>query len=405
MQVYVIGGGASGMVAAITAARKHHKVTILEQQNHTGHKILATGNGRCNMTNADQSLSHYHGLSNENSSQTLASAVFSRFSYDDTLTFFDELGIVTKNKGGYLYPRSEQASAVADALAMKLQELNVRIICDCAVSEVIQKDRFQIITSKGNFSADRIILATGSYAGTKGLAGYELARQLGHHVIEPLPALVQLTSDASLFKPIAGIRTQGKVTLVSSESEVLGSDTGELQLTAYGLSGIPVFQVSYLASRELSQKRKVNALLDFMPDYDEDSLKSLLMNRKRLLADRCMDQFFVGLLNKNLGSFLVSQSGINLTKCAGELTDQEMNCLLVNLKEFKAPVKGTKSYSDAQICTGGIDVEEIDGNLESKKVSGLYFCGEIIDLNGDCGGYNLQWAWSSGAVAGELADD
>ncbi len=395
------------MVAAIKAAEQHHKVTILEQRKDLGHKILATGNGRCNLTNSDLSLCHYHGLTDEKLSQKLVSAVLSRFSYEDTIAFFDQLGIMIKNKGGYIYPLSEQSSAVRDVLGMRLQELQVSIINEQIVHEVSYKNQFYIRTDSNTFAADRLIIATGSRASIPGKAatGYELASQLGHMVKEPLPALVQLTSDAAVFKPLAGIRTQGKVTLYDDKHQVLACDTGELQLTAYGISGIPVFQVSYIAARELQNRNKVWAELDFMPELDVEKLVEILNVRRRQLASRSVEDYLVGMMNNTLGVNLIGHTNIMSTNKVSDLTNQEIRHLAANIKSFRVPVKGTKSYADAQICTGGVPVTEVDNNLESIKIPGLYFCGEILDVNGDCGGYNLQWAWSSGAVAGEMRHD
>ena len=399
MKIGIIGGGAAGLVAAITAAEAGHQVTVIEHSSRIGKKILLTGNGRCNLTNTDQDLSHFHG-----GSMPLIQAVLNQCSYVDTLSFFTRLGIYTKNKNGCLYPYSEQASAVLEVLRMALRSLSVQILTDCQIKRLKKETSFILETNQGQLQFDKLILAAGSKAaeqtGSDG-SGYALAKAFGHTMIKPLPALVQLRSEEGYFKQLAGIRTQAKLTLYCNE-KAAGSEMGELQLTSYGLSGIPTFQLSHLAARALDSGQKVRMQIDFMPDMERQTLTAYLNSRAENCPDKKAEELLIGVLHKNLSMLLVKLAGIKADKRADALSEQEISKVAELMKQFTVPVSGTNSFRDAQVCSGGINTAEITERLESKLVKGLYFAGEIIDVHGDCGGYNLQWAWSSGIVAGRV---
>lgn len=403
MNVCVIGGGASGLVSAIFAAEAGANVRILELRDRVGKKILATGNGKCNMTNADQSLSHYHGLKSEEDSRSLVDAVFHKFSPNDTIDFFEKLGISVIYKNGYAYPRSEQASSVNDVLRFRLDALSVDTVCSCMVSKITKdNNEFIIQTSNGVYKADKVILACGSRASLADNIsdGYKLASALGHKIIKPLPALVPIICSDSIFKSLSGIRTKGKISVFDEHDKLLASDEGELQLNSYGVSGIPSFMVSYVLSKHLNEHKKAYLLLDFMPDMGMDELAAYLKNRITDCPYKLMDTFLIGLLNKNLSNAIIKECGIDSKLNVNKLTDKDIQIIASHIKEFRANAEGTKSYKDAQICAGGVDVSELNTNLESRIVQNLYFAGEMIDVHGDCGGYNLQWAFSSGALCG-----
>ena len=278
------------------------------------------------------------------------------------------------------------------------------------------KQRFKVQTDKGTFSADKVILCAGSKAapqtGSDG-SGYALAKELGHSLVPVLPALVQLKCGGKFFKNLAGVRANGKVSLCVKETgnnassrqmTCLAEDTGELQLTAYGISGIPVFQVSRYAARALYEKKEVFAYLDFMPEMSKEEFYSFLENRAKMRPEKTAEEFFTGLFHKKLADLWIKFAKIPKTKQAGEFTEQELRHLTWLIKEFKVAVTGTNSFDQAQICCGGVDTREVDeATLESKIVPGLYFAGELLDVDGICGGYNLTWAWSSGYVAGREA--
>lgn len=404
MKVGIIGGGAAGLVAAIQAAGDGHEVTILEHMDRIGKKILSTGNGRCNMTNVDQGAEHYHGTHPD-----FAVRILEQCSYTTTLHFFTELGIYTKNRNGGLYPYSEQASAVLEVLRIEAAELNVRIICHAEAERIEPSEQFHVFVKyrekpqkQEEFLFDRIILATGGKAakvtGSDG-SGYRLAASLGHRMIEPLPALVQLKSAQEFFKGIAGIRCDAGLSLYV-EDTYMCSERGELQLTSYGISGIPVFQLSGKAARALYEKQAVKVQIDFMPDMPTvGDLKEFLAVRVATTPYKLLSELLIGLFHKNLCALFLKTCNLKGTRKSSTLTMEEMSGLARCIKCFDVPISGTNSFDQAQTCTGGVDTEELKDTLESKLVPGLFFAGELIDIDGDCGGYNLQWAWSTGMLA------
>lgn len=400
--IIVIGGGASGMTAAIAAARAGALVTILEHGARVGKKILSTGNGRCNLTNLDQSPNNYRGSRPE-----FALGALRQFSVADTLRFFGELGIHTKNRNGYLYPKSDQASAVLDVLRMELSRLGVLVECEVDIKGIVLTgDGFAVKTDKGTRDCKKLILAAGSKAapktGSDG-SGYALAKTLGHHIITPAPALVQLMAEGDFFKSLAGVRTDAQVTLCI-DNHIAHSEAGELQLTATGISGIVVFQISRFASRALLAKKRVEAILNFLPDFDKESWDSFLAQRIRHNGYKTMEEFFIGLFHKKLIPVLLKKAAIKRERCADSLSDYEWTLLWEAIHSFTVKITAANSFDNAQVCCGGVDTREINEcTMESRKIPGLFFAGEIMDVDGACGGYNLQWAWSSGFVAGSCA--
>ena len=434
--VAVIGGGASGMTAAITAASKGARVILLEHKERVGKKILSTGNGRCNFTNIHQEPLCYHSENPE-----FPWRIIEKFDARSSISFFLQLGVYSKNRNGYIYPNSDQASAVLDALRMELERLQVDVRTGTECLEILpgkhgftirtevrtadekpqsgkgksqhgkqKKDRVREQTAPNvrteMIRCDRVILCAGSRAasvtGSDG-SGYDLAKRLGHRIVPVLPALVQLKCEEPFFRSIAGVRANGTVS-VWSEGECAARDTGEIQLTDYGISGIPVFQVSRFAARLLDQKKKTEAVLDFMPDFTEVQLNAFLSARAKTRPEKPAKLFLIGLFHKKLSDLWIRLSGLPAEKPAGELTEEEIETLAALIKRFRVQITGTKSFEQAQVCCGGVDTAEVDPEtLESRYVPGLYFAGEILDVDGMCGGYNLQWAWSSGHIAGESA--
>lgn len=400
--VGIIGAGASGLTAAIFAARQGARVLLIEHMDRVGKKILSTGNGRCNLTNLKMKAECYR--SNE---PGFPMKVIGGFPVEDTLPFFEELGIVFKDRNGYIYPNSDQAASVLDVLREEVGRLPVDIRLSCTAEEIVlKKDIFCIRTDHGEFQTERLILSAGSKAapstGSDG-SGYELAKKLGHHVIKPLPALVQLRCQGNLYKQLAGIRTEARVELRAND-RVLASDQGELQLTDYGLSGIPIFQISRYGARALDEGKRVTVLIDFMPSWPQEECFGLLRRRARFLKEKQAGEFFTGMLNRKLGQVLLKRAGIPAEMKAAELTGKQLERLMIQLKQYEALVMSVNPFANAQVCCGGVDTREIDSaTMESRLRKGLYFTGEILDVDGICGGYNLQFAWSSGAIAGRAA--
>ncbi len=386
MQIIVIGGGAAGLMAAVTAAQNGASVTILEQNDTAGKKLLATGNGKCNLTNIKQEPAYYRG-----SEPLFAWEVISAFPLSETLRFFTRLGIYTRNKNGGLYPFSEQASAVRDVLRMEAEHLHVKLKTREHVQCIEKTGVFQVTTQSYTYHADRVILAAGGAASNiagSGMDGFHLAESLGHTIIKPLPALVGLRGVGNYFSKWAGVRFEASVTLYANDASIL-TERGEVQFTDYGISGIPVFQVSRFAARALDEGQRVLAVLDFMPDFTVEELLVFLETRQEQCPYKTISESLIGLFPQKLISLFCTEIR-TLAELAGKL------------KEFPVIIKGVHSMEQAQVTSGGVFTGEINAaTMESQKISGLYFAGEVVDVDGCCGGYNLQWAWSSGALAGK----
>lgn len=400
--VAVIGGGASGMMAAVTAASEGARVILLEHKDRIGKKILSTGNGRCNFTNIHQEPICYHS-----EDPLFPWEVVERFNAQAVISFFFQLGVYSKNRNGYIYPNSDQASAVLDAFRMELDRLKVEIRTGVECREIRPgKKGFTVLTDQGPVRADRVILCAGSKAapttGSDG-SGYDLAKKLGHRILPVLPALTALKCEEKFFKSIAGVRANGSVSIWSG-GECIAKDTGEIQLTDYGISGIPVFQVSRYASKLLYEKKETDAVLDFMPDFTKEQTNAFLRARAKTRPDKSAEMFLIGLFHKKLCDLWIRLSEIPRQRKAGELTENEIARLTSLIKEFRVRVRETNPYDKAQVCCGGVDTREVDPEtLESVYVPGVYFAGEILDVDGMCGGYNLTFAWASGYVAGKAA--
>ncbi len=401
-QVLIIGAGASGLMAAIHAARAGALVTLLEHKEQAGKKILSTGNGRCNLTNLDQREEYYRC-----SQKGFPQSVLTRFTVEDTLDFFEGLGIVPKSRNGYIYPNSDQASSVLEALLLETNGLGVKILYECRVHKIEKREgRFCVSSSQGEYLADALILAAGSKAapvtGSDG-SGYELAAALGHKVITPLPALVQLRCREPYYRQLAGVRTEARLSLFADQTFLAG-ERGELQLTDYGISGIPTFQVSRYACAALHRKQKVTVTIDFLPHMSEKEAEEFLGRRRQSLGERTCGQWMNGLLNRKLSLVLLKLSGIEKDEKINGLSPRQWDRLLRQITAYETTVIAANPFENAQVCCGGVDTRQIyEGTLESRLVRDLYFCGEILDVDGCCGGYNLQWAWSSGAAAGTSA--
>ncbi|HQO71170.1 MAG TPA: NAD(P)/FAD-dependent oxidoreductase [Sedimentibacter sp.] len=400
MKIAVIGGGASGLTAAIAAARNGAEVTICEKLNRVGKKILATGNGRCNYTNMNLSKECYHS-----NNLNFVDEVMKFFNLDKTLVFFEDLGILPYvDESGKVYPNSLQASSVLDVLRYELKRLNVKEVTDFNVTALRKsKDKFSII-GNDTITADRVILATGGKAspqlGSDG-KGYELAKSLGHEIIEPFPALVQLKLSGKYFKRIAGIKFDGIVKAYAGD-RLIREEEGEILFTDYGISGPPILQVSRKVIEELNKKNKPFLNIDMFPGYSKLKLYDILQDRFRRINYKTIEESMIGFINKKLIPVVFYEAGFeDLNKICGKLNKKEIYKIIEILKEWKFEVIGHNSWQQAQSTAGGIKLSEVNPKtLESLKVKGLYFAGEILDVDGDCGGFNLQWAWSSGYTAG-----
>lgn len=399
-KVFVIGAGASGLIAAITAARNGASVTILEGMEKPGKKLLTTGNGKCNLTNTAMSDPNVF----RSNTPEFVSHILKQFSVSDTLAFFEDLGLLLKDRGGYIYPYVEQASAVLDLLLMEVKRLSIKLKCLEKVKGLYYaKGNWQIETDSWTYSADAVILSAGSKAapvtGSDG-SGYDLAAMAGHRIIPPLPALVPLKVKGDWYKSLAGVRSQSCLTLYVEQAPIM-TESGELQWTDYGISGIVVFQLSRFAVRALSANKNVQVSVDLMPDYQTEELIDILKNRALQYPKRTVEEILTGLLNKKIINVMLKKSKIKNTKPADAVTTDEIKSLTGSIKSSMAEISGFRDFAQAQVCSGGVSVQEVDNtSLESKIAPGLFLAGEILDIDGACGGYNLQWAWSSGYTAG-----
>ncbi len=399
-QVVIVGGGASGMMAAIMAAREGAFVTILEQKESVGKKILMTGNGRCNMTNTALPLSA--GYPHEK--QNFLERCFLQFDAHDTIRFFEELGMMTKKRGTLVYPITDYASTVREMLLMELKKEKVKIKCAEKVVAIEKKKSSWIIKTKGwQYEADSVILASGSKAaaqtGSDG-SGYELARSLGLKVKKPLPALVPLKCRETMCQAFAGIRTYVRLRLAIDGKEVQ-KEEGELQWTEYGISGIVVFQVSANAVRALEQKKKTEVWIDLCPFVAKEEILQFLKKTMDFDEKKTAEEVLLGIFPKKMVLGLLKERKWNKSSPAKEYSQEEWSLFFENCKNKKLTVTGTKSFENAQICCGGVELFEVSApTLESRRHKGLYLAGELLDIDGICGGYNLQWAWTSGYLCG-----
>lgn len=402
-KVVIVGGGASGLVAAIYAARKGNNVLILEKKEVVGKKILATGNGRCNYFNSDQNIEHFKSTGNEKIED-----VINKKNQNEILDFFYKIGIEPKIKNGYYYPISNQAITVSDALLKELQILNVEMRTKIDVQSVTKEgQKFVIFGSGEKIYADKVILACGSKASLKDdyeVNGYKLCEEFGINIVKPLPALVQLKGKEKFFRKWNGIRADAKVELYENGMKK-NEDIGEIQLTDYGISGICVFNLSGMAIRGLDagnkEQVKINFLFNIGLKEKEDFIKWMDMRNKRIQG-RTIYELLYGVLNKKLVDILLKESNIDESLLWNKLSEKEKMEVAKNIVDLKIDITGSNSFDKAQVCSGGVSLIEIDLlTMESKKVKNLFIVGELLDVNGDCGGYNLEWAWITGMIAGK----
>lgn len=386
--IIVIGGGAAGLMAAITAATCGASVTVLEANEKPGKKLLSTGNGRCNFTNMVQEKQYYRGNDPE-----FAMGVVEQFPMAQTLKFFSKLGIYSKNRNGWMYPNSDQAAAVLDVLLMEAAHRKVKIKTREVVKEILpSKVGFIARTDTWEYHGDSLIVTCGSKASNvegSGDWGMKFAGELGIETIPMLPALTGLRGRGNIYSRWAGVRIQGKATLLLNGMP-MKSEVGEIQLTDYGISGIPIFQLSRYAVRALEEECSVLVELDFLPDFTEEQLYLNLENREENCPYKTLPEQLIGLLPSRLIPIVASK-------------EADIREIIRNCKQYPVAIKGASSLQQAQICSGGVLTKNLDEHLQSLRYPGLYFAGEVVDVDGACGGYNLQWAWSSGAVAGRDA--
>ena len=399
MVIGIIGAGASGMAAALAAAENEDvQIVLFERQARVGKKLSATGNGRCNLTNLHAMEGGYHG---ENAA--FIRYALESFDVQKTLIWFGSLGLLTvAEDSGRVYPYSDQANSVVDVLRFALEKTNIRLLTGFKVKKVKQTDAgFLVDSGEETVRCDRLIIACGGLAGTKlggSMSGYQILRSFGHKCTKLRPNLVQLKSDWKGCVSLKGVRANCHAAIYH-DCQLHSESTGELQMTEHGLSGPVIFEIS----RDACQgKGKWICRLDFLPDKDDSWLEQELLRRKN--THWKAEDLLTGILHNRLGRVLTQAVGIPSYVPISQLEGNEIAAVVRAVKSFEVELTEPMGMDAAQVTAGGISTAEFDPfTMESKLIPGLYACGEVLDIDGDCGGYNLQWAWSSGHLAGQSA--
>ena len=395
MIVGIIGGGASGMVAALAAAENPEvQVVLMERQARLGRKLLATGNGRCNLTNLHASTQGYHGDAPE-----FVNTALTQFDPEMTLAWFRKLGLHTvAEPSGRVYPYSDQANSVVDVLRFALEKPNIRVLTGFEASKVrCAEGVFYVDGAEKSIVCDRLIIACGGLAGTKlggSMSGYKLLGKLGHRSTRLRPALVQLKTPWEGITSLKGVRANCHVQILR-DGEVFAQSTGEIQFTEFGVSGPVIFEISRDACYGSGDWR---CCMDFLPSCSGEDLYEELGKRPDSLP---VEELLTGILHNRLGRVLTKAAGVRGGRSVGALTEQQRSGVAYIVKHFTLPLSEPMGMDSAQVTAGGVLTDGFNPEtMESKLVPGLYACGEVLDIDGDCGGYNLQWAWSSGRLAG-----
>ena len=398
--VAVIGGGASGMMAALTAARAPGRcVHLIERQQRVGRKLLATGNGRCNLTNRNAASGDYSGTD-----AAFASPALTGFTPEDTLAFFEELGLLTVTEyGGRVYPLSDSANSVLDVLRFALDREGIVQHCGAPVEEIRKTERGFVLSGEalGTLNADAVILACGGAAGAKlgGVTdGYRLGKALGHRRTALYPSLTRIRTEPELPRALKGIRVQADLRLTRGEVS-LAESRGDVQFTETGISGPAGFDLSRAAACGGDRQ---TLHLHLLP-LELPALQDLLRARRAQFPELETSELFTGMLHNRLGRVVVKAAGLPAQAALSALSEEQLKAAAQQCLDFCLPVLGVDGFEAAQVTAGGLRTDEFDPNtLESRLVPGLFACGEVLDIDGPCGGYNLQWAWASGALAGRL---
>ena len=400
MIIGIIGGGASGMAAALAAA-EHPNVQVLlfERQARLGRKLQATGNGRCNLTNIHANVAHYYGADQGK----FASAALARYDVENTLAWFAELGLYTvAEASGRVYPYSDQANSVVDVLRFALEKPNIQVLTGFEVTKVRKtNDGFSVENGEESYLCDRLIVACGGLAGTKlggSMSGYKLLMKFGHHCTKLRPTLVQIQSDWNALPSLKGVRANCRAK-ITRDGALHTAGVGEIQFTEHGLSGPVIFEISRDVCHE---KGSWFCELNLLPDLDRNQLLPMLQRKKE--TDLTAEELLTGILHNRLGRIVVKEAGIAGYVPIKQLEEWELEKVCEKVFCLQVALTEPMGMDAAQVTAGGIVTEEFDPEtMESKLVPGLYACGEVLDIDGDCGGYNLQWAWSSGRCAGTSA--
>ena len=405
VRVAVIGGGASGCMAAITAAQAGADVHIFEKNEKPGKKLYATGNGRCNLTNLHMDDSCYHTRTADKNGSSLIHSAIERYSPADQIRFFADLGVPVYDRDGYVYPRTNQAQTVVRALEKRIAALGIRVHTGCPVRKIRRSQQgtkaddavFYVDCNDREARAfDTVILCTGGMAGpqygTTG-DGYRLAASFSHKISTPLPALTALECKGQFLKRAAGVRCRAAVTLYTGNDKKQireGREEGEVQMTDYGISGIPVMQISGMAARLLESKQRVFVQIDFLPEFSDSAFSDEIERRMREDRSQMLGDLFLGLVHKKILDLLLAEKGLQAEMKARRIDDAGIRQILQSMREYTLEVIQVKSFKQAQVTSGGILLEDTDADFQSRLQPGLFFAGEVLDVDGRCGGH---WRW------------
>lgn len=425
-KVLIVGAGMSGLVTAIRLAERGHKVTIFETNDKIGKKISITGNGRCNLSNQQIGRQNYHSLTDN-----IFQVVYDQAGEQATKQFFESIGISLIELGDKIFPKSLQAKSVVENLLARCQSLKINIVYQARIQTVYYTDKYRISVAGQHYYGEFLVLATGgrSYKdlGTRG-DGYLLAQQFGHQITDTYPSIVQLCSDNPHCKALQGLKLMANASLWQEMNEVdfafdnrsnrskgvkqpktqerkcLRQEFGEVLFTDYGLSGPPILQLSTEVEPGLSQGQKLTVDLDLEPALSEQELDRQLRKRCQQFSNRTIEQGLVGYYHHRLIRPLLKQAQIPAEQKMTDCSKNERNNLVAVIKKFQFSITKLYHWNQAQVTKGGVDCRQVTGQLESKLQPGLFFVGEVLDMDGDCGGYNIQWAVSSGLVVGNAIE-
>lgn len=394
--IAIIGAGASSLLASIILAKRKFKVSVFEKHPKVGKKLLATGNGKCNITNKNLSQKYFFSNNQEFIKYPLEAFGFREFSL-----FCEEIGLnLTTLENGKTYPASLQASSVVDILYNEALFCGVKFNLNHLVDDIVFEGGAKVICGQNSSSFDAIIIATGSSAMEKlggGESGYKFAQKFGHTIIKPIPSLVQLLSNNSEVHLLNGVKTEANISLYLDNKQTSQS-FGDILFTNYGVSGNGILDLSREANLALREGKSVFILVDIFPNFDKNKLLSLLEKKKKTISHKTKDYLLLSLINQKLIDFIFKMAKIDTKKrTIGDLDKKDLLNITYTLKAIKIYISGSKGFESAEVVSGGVCTKEIDNRtLESKKQKGLYFCGEVLDVDGACGGYNLHFAWASG---------
>lgn len=403
-KIIIAGGGPAGMCAAIYAARNGADVTIIEKNSSLGKKLSMTGNGRCNLSNLDMNEKKYNLSAEKRMKEWL-----SVYGVLDVINFFKSLGIVIKSEDGYLYPISGQATTVVTAFENELKRLGVNVVYGEQVKSVQvngNEDSYTVVTNLNSYEGDRVILATGALAGAKSTMstgdGYYICKQLGMNIKDTHPALVGFKVDDSEIMPEAGVRCTAEISFTLG-GEAICSEYGELQFTKDGISGIPVMQASSKIIRFVDEGKPIYASINFFPDYDDGDYEALVNDMLRFRDERSLKEFLNGLCNSNINEMIIRRMKMGSSMKMKNISESMVRSIFDNYRGLKLKISESYGYQAAQVTSGGVSLGDIKDDMTVNGHSGVFVIGELADVDGRCGGYNLQWAFTSGSIAGTVA--